>query len=215
MSVEAPGQLGAAIRKGLRRWASSLRTGLCAVAAWVITVAPLSASVKASPVERVLAALALLMGVCAPVLARHRPRLARHLGITGFVGLFAVLCVLSSLSGSLAKLDGYRSALGAVAWGLYALSWSHPWSVPDAQLAQALPRVSGALEPRRRLSWLPVGIAAGGALCAKAAVPTTATSSSARASLVIFRMVLLLCREPPEAHFRADERRPFPARYIT
>lgn len=137
--------------------------------AWVITVAPMASGSRAGHLERVLAALALLAGLSAPVLIFVRPRLARHVGLTGFVAAALLVWLASSLGGGLAmpETDRVRALLGAVAWALYALSWSHPYDVPLGKLAQDTDAVEAtSLPPRRRLPPLALGVTLGGTAAA-------------------------------------------------
>jgi len=134
-----------------RRWGAGVRCGVTAVAAWVITVAPVATGHDAGTAERVLAALCLLAGVCAPVLVAERPRLARSLGLTAFVGLAALSWALTTWERGFPAFDAFRGALGAAAWALYALSWSEPYSVSVSSGAERIDPLPGArLAARRR-----------------------------------------------------------------
>ncbi len=95
-----------------------------------------------------LALAALGAGIGGALLARGRPRAGRQLGIS----LFAALAVLTWLADGHAihplRLDPIRGLLGAVAWGVFALSWSERWGsrvepVPvDPEAPLLLPRAS-------------------------------------------------------------------------
>jgi hypothetical protein len=143
--------LAARLRPWLAVWSGPLRIGLSAVAAWVITVAPVASSSRSGAAERVLAALALLAGLSAPVVAQRSSRWARHLGLSAFSALAAGAWLAASLGVGLPRFGGYRAMLGALAWGLYALSWSHPWARPEAEMRRVDVRPSSPLEPRRRV----------------------------------------------------------------
>jgi hypothetical protein len=139
------------------RLAQELREGrapptLAAVlVAWAVTLAPAGFGRGSTLLTTVLCVAALAAGLAGPLLARARPqspRLARHLGIS----LFAALATATWLAGRYSiepiRLDPIRGTLGAVAWGVFALSWSERWSArsepepvdPDAPLL--LPRAA-------------------------------------------------------------------------
>jgi len=96
----------------------------------------------------VLAVGALGAGVGGAILARTRPRLGRHVGIS----LFAALGTATWLAGEHAihplRLDPIRGTFGAIAWGVFALAWSERWSsrsepVPlDPEAPLLLPRAA-------------------------------------------------------------------------
>jgi hypothetical protein len=129
-----------------------LRIAASAAVAWVLTVAVVAARPQARASERLLAALALLTGLLAPVVARHRPRLGRHLGLTAFVTLCLGAWLLASLRGGLPAMPGPRAWLGAVAWGLVALVWGEPPARPAASGRSVPPVARVRLEPRRPAS---------------------------------------------------------------
>jgi hypothetical protein len=90
--------------------------------AWATTVAlPAWSTPHLAP--RFGALLALFFLVLGPWLARRRLVLGRALGVLGFLGLSAG--TWGALGNSLATqhLDPVRAALGAVAWGFFALGW--------------------------------------------------------------------------------------------
>jgi hypothetical protein len=126
-----------------------------ALVAWTITVAPAAFSRGAPVSARVAAVLAVLCGVAAPLLAVVRRRLARHLGISVFLALVTLAWLLASPALQPSRLDPIRAAIGAVAWGVFALSWRDRWLVrrqldpdPDAPILQArahLPPLSTAI----------------------------------------------------------------------
>ncbi|MGK4005929.1 hypothetical protein WMF31_25130 [Sorangium sp. So ce1036] len=122
----------------------ALQALLAAVVAWTITVAPAAFARGAPASAWVTATLAFLCGVAAPLLAATRRRLARHLGISVFLALVTLTWLLASHSLHPSRLDPFRAAIGAVAWGVFALSWRDRWDArrqpepdPDAPLLQA------------------------------------------------------------------------------
>jgi hypothetical protein len=116
--------------------------------AWSATLAPSGFGRGAPAGALVLALAALGAGLAGPLVARTRPRVGRHLGIS----LFVALAVATWLAGAQAihplRLESVRGAFGAIAWGVFALSWSDRWGPrtavvaadPDAPLL--LPRAS-------------------------------------------------------------------------
>lgn len=127
-----------------------------ALLAWATTVAPVAFSRSGSLGAGALAIMALSAGVAGPIVGKTRARLGRHVGIS----LFALLAALVWLTGSAAlhpsRLDPVRGAFGAIAWGVFALSWSERWGAktegpppdPDAPLLIArsgLPPLSGPI----------------------------------------------------------------------
>jgi hypothetical protein len=158
--------LAARLRSWLGRWSAALRIGLSAVAVWVITPAPVAGASRAGVLDRLLCALGLLVGLAAPVMARRSQRLARHLGLSAFSVLALGAWLSAALGPGLPRFDGYRAVLGALAWGLYALSWSHPWGRPEGEMRSVEPRPASPLEPRRRLPRSTTLIAAVGVVSA-------------------------------------------------
>jgi hypothetical protein len=101
----------------------SLRTVLLpGVYAWATTVAlpAWSSDVGAARVGALGALVLLLLG---PALARRNLVLGRALGVLGFVGLSAGTWGALGSALALANLDLVRGALGAIAWGFFALGW--------------------------------------------------------------------------------------------
>ncbi|HKO51825.1 MAG TPA: hypothetical protein VJV79_29150 [Polyangiaceae bacterium] len=111
----APGALSA-----LRDRASTVLPGLYA---WLATVLLPSVNQRAPNSARVTALFALLALLAAPLFVVDRPLLSRALGIFGFIG-FSLLTWLLLGAGLLKNPgDPLLSALGAVAFTLYALGW--------------------------------------------------------------------------------------------
>lgn len=128
------------------------QTVLAALVAWAITVAPAALSRSSPKSSGALAVLALLAGLGGPLLVTKRPRLARYIGISAFLALATSTWLLSSPAIHPARLDPLRAAIGAVAWGVFALSWNERWapkrevevdpSAPVLQARATLPRLA-------------------------------------------------------------------------
>jgi hypothetical protein len=101
--------------------------------AWAVTLAPVGFGRGAPLLAGALAAAALVAGLGGPVLARTRPRAGRHVGISVFVGLAAATWLVGSQAIQPGRLDPIRGAFGAVAWGVFALSWSDRWGSHPAE----------------------------------------------------------------------------------
>lgn len=151
-----PDSLLGRISAGLRAGDSPGQTLLATFVAWSTTVAPASLSRSATRPAAFVSVLALVCGLAGPVVRGSRPTIARHLGITAFLALVTCAWLLGSAAIAPARLDPLRAAVGAVAWGAYALSWRERWdtaqskplgtSDPDAPLLKARSTLpSGAL----------------------------------------------------------------------
>jgi hypothetical protein len=144
--------------RGLARIRSDLREGglpqtvLAALVAWAITLAP-AAFARSSPRSVVVLALfALLSGLGGPLLMTTRPQLARHIGISLFLVLAVTAWLIASPAIQPARMDPMRAAIGAVAWGVFALSWNERWTskravevdpqAPSLQARATLPRLA-------------------------------------------------------------------------
>jgi hypothetical protein len=152
----------------VRARSSVFRCTLSGVAAWAITLAPLVVTARASSGTRIAALLALGPAIAGPQLVQRNQTLARHVGITGFLAASVGTWLLASLDLVLASVDTFRAVLGVLAWGVFALSWSHPWSLPDAKLRKAPEGETVGLKPRRKAPPYAVGVAVMGAICALA-----------------------------------------------
>jgi hypothetical protein len=127
--------------------------------AWGATVAwPAFAVAGSSPVARIAAGVAAALLFTGPLLARRHLRSGRALGVLGFVGASAAAWGALDTAIRPPQLDTVRAALGALAWGLFALGWGTfpgrtrlPEEDPHAVL-------TGRLPPRARL---PRGISLG------------------------------------------------------
>jgi hypothetical protein len=139
-------------RQWLRRWSVPLRAGVTAVAAWVLTIAPLASLEAAALATKVSTAVALLAGVCAPALAERYPRLARHVGISLFVGACVSAWLGAAWLGALPPQGSVRAGLGAIAWALYGVSWvevRRPLRSRSSPSASGPATVAHGLGPRR------------------------------------------------------------------
>jgi hypothetical protein len=145
------------------RDAKTAQAGLAAVLAWSMTVAPAAfARGLASPrLAGALAVVAIGCGVGGPLLAARDKRLGRHLGVTVFLSLSVMTWLVAAQAIAPARLDPTRGALGALAWGIFALAWSDRWQRPGAG---AVDPSAPALVARAALPPLAVPIAAAGAL---------------------------------------------------
>jgi hypothetical protein len=142
------------------------QTLLAAVVAWSATVAPAVLSRSAPRSAVLVALLALVAGLAGPMLRPHRPRLARHVGLTLFFLLVTGAWLLSSAALEPLRLDPLRASIGAIAWGAFALSWREPWEVDEAatenpsEPGAALLQARSAL-PRGAIFIMTVGVIAG------------------------------------------------------
>ncbi len=150
----------------VRARSTNLRATLAAAAAWAITLAPLVVSGRATLPTRLLALFALLPGVAGPQLLARGGRLARHVGVTAFVGVALAAWTFASVDQALVGIDAFRAVLGVIAWAVFALSWPHPWSVPDEKLSMAPEGETAGLSPRRKPPVAAVVVAGAGAACA-------------------------------------------------
>ena len=136
---------------------------LAGLLAWSITVAPAAFGHGSGLRSTALGVFDLLAAVLGPALVAARPRLGRHVGITAFVALATLAWLSSSLAIHPQRLDPIRGVFGALAWGVFALSWSERWvkSPPPPTDAEA-----AALQPRTTLPRLAVPIASAGVAAA-------------------------------------------------
>ncbi len=142
---------------------------LAAFVAWSVTVAP-AAFAKSAPgggVAVALALFALLAGVGGPLLLAARPRLSRHIGITLFLALAVLTWLIASPAVQPSRLDPLRAAIGAVAWGVFALSWNERWTFKAVE-ARDLDPQAPALLARATLPGFAVPIAGVGVVGALA-----------------------------------------------
>jgi hypothetical protein len=153
------------LAREVRARSTNLRATLAAIAAWAITLAPLAVSGRASLATRLIALLALAPGVAGPQLLARGDRIARHVGVTAFVAAALAAWTLGSLDQALVGVDSFRAVLGVIAWAVFALSWPHPWSVPDEKLSMAPEGEAAGLTPRRKPPVVAVVVAGVGAAC--------------------------------------------------
>lgn len=165
---EAPPPSVRRIATEVRARSSTLRSTLAGVGAWAITIAPLVVTGRSTEATRIAAVVALLPALAGPQLIQKNQALARHVGVTGFLALAVGAWLLASIDQVLATVDTFRAILGVLAWGVFGLSWSHPWSVSDAKLRTAPEGETVGLKPRRQPAPYAVGVAVVGAICAMA-----------------------------------------------
>ncbi len=112
-----------AVASALRAYRERASTILPGLYAWLTTVALPSVQHGASASARASAFLALLALVAAPLFVNERPLVGRALGIFSFIGLSLLTWVLLGAGLVQNPGDPLLSALGAVAFTLYALGW--------------------------------------------------------------------------------------------
>jgi hypothetical protein len=142
------------------------QTMLSALVAWAITVAPAAFSRVGAPYARLLSLVALATGVAGPLLRRERPELGRHLGITAFLALCTGAWLGASAALQPARLDPLRAAVGAVAWGAFALSWRDRWSEAPRNVEPSRDGERPLLQARTTLPRGAIPIAAAGVVAA-------------------------------------------------
>lgn len=135
------------------------QTVLAALVAWSVTLAPAAFSRSSPGVAVAIALAALLAGLGGPLLITTRPRLSRFIGISLFLSLAVVTWLVASPSIQPGRMDPLRAAIGAVAWGVFALSWNERWTTKAT--VDADPQAP-ALPARATLPRLAVPIAAVG-----------------------------------------------------
>ena len=111
---------GSSPLRALRDRANTVLPGLYA---WVTTVALPSVQHSAPALSRVTAFVALVALVAAPLFVNERPRLGRALGVHAFLGFSLLTWVLLGAALLQNRGDPLLSALGAIAFLLYALGW--------------------------------------------------------------------------------------------
>ena len=122
---------------------------------WAVTVAPVGFGRGAPLAAGFVAVLALGAGLGGAILLARRPPLARHLGISAFLGLATLTWLANPAAIHPLRLDPVRGAFGAVAWGVFALAWSERWGPrarvvpadPDAPSLQARSALAPAAQP--------------------------------------------------------------------
>jgi hypothetical protein len=111
---------------------------VAALITWTITVAPVGFGRGASILAALIAVLALGAGLGGAFLLAKRPPLARHLGISAFLGLATLTWLANPAAVHPLRLDPIRGAFGALAWSVFALAWSERWG-PRAKVAPVDP----------------------------------------------------------------------------
>jgi hypothetical protein len=110
-------------RSPLQALRDRVSTVLPGIYAWVTTVALPAAQHTAPTLSRVTAFCALVALVAAPLFMNEHPRLGRALGVYAFIGFSLLTWVLLGAGLLQNRGDPLLSALGAVAFMLYALGW--------------------------------------------------------------------------------------------
>jgi hypothetical protein len=157
--VPPPSRLAVELREG-----RSPPILAAALIAWALTLAPVAFARAASWTGTTIAVLALGAGAGGPIVARTRPRAGRHLGITLFAALATLAWLLDGRTIHPLHLDPIRGFLGALAWGVFALSWSERWGA-EAEPVPADPEAP-LLLPRAALPALATTITGLGVLAA-------------------------------------------------
>jgi hypothetical protein len=185
--------------------------GLYAWLATVLTpVLPRGASLPA----RGFAAVALAALVGSSVLSTSRPRLARVLGVYGFVAsCFAVWACLGPLLRT-DQLDAVRGALGAVGFLLHALAWGKETREPDPDsldnLVPGTPLVPRH-KPVRVASWVLGGGVAVGLVPVALAFAVERQSASLLAHSAALGCAVLLIGASTDVALRVGKPHQFPA----
>ncbi|HYO96205.1 MAG TPA: hypothetical protein VER33_16920 [Polyangiaceae bacterium] len=91
--------------------------------AWATTVAAPASALRATETSRACAFAALLALVLGPWFASRRPKLARLLGIYGFVGFSVVAWALLSRANVVLGVEPIQATFGAMGWVLYTFGW--------------------------------------------------------------------------------------------
>jgi hypothetical protein len=148
----------------------TLQRLLCATLAWTVTVLPVAFSAAGSAPARILAIAALVAALVGPALAVRRRHIGRYVGITGFLLLTTVTWLLARGAIDPVRIDSIRASIGAVAWGVYALSWGEPWTAfgaPDKKTDPVPEQQEQApLKARATLAPFAVPVASAGAIAA-------------------------------------------------
>lgn len=111
---------------------------VAALITWAITVAPVGFGRGASIAAGLVSVLALGAGLGGGILLAKRPALARHLGISAFLGFATLTWLANPAAIHPLRLDPIRGAFGALAWSIFALAWSERWG-PRARTMPADP----------------------------------------------------------------------------
>ncbi len=123
VELQTPSPSRSDLPRALRALRGRLSTVLPGVYAWLTTVALPSVQHEARAGARLSAFFALLALLAAPLFIDERPRLGRALGIYSFVGCSLLTWALLGAGFVQSQGDPLLSALGAIAFTLYALGW--------------------------------------------------------------------------------------------
>ncbi|HTJ85454.1 MAG TPA: hypothetical protein VL400_27240, partial [Polyangiaceae bacterium] len=124
-SKSAKGGLGPFSEPGV------LQRAVCGSFAWAVTVGPAAFGHAGGALAKLAALSAFVAAVVGPALVPTRRRVGRHLGITAFLALATATWLLAPQSVAIERLDLIRAGIGALGWGVYALSWGEPWRLRD------------------------------------------------------------------------------------
>lgn len=138
--------------------AATLPRALSSALAWALAVAPIAFSRGAGLPVKGIAVLALLAGASGPFLAVRGPIVARHVGVSVFLALDVVTWLLARSAIGPQRLEPLRAGLGALAFGVWALSWGDVFRA--APRSQGVAVEGPVLPARSRLPALAVPIAA-------------------------------------------------------
>lgn len=182
--------------------------------AWLATVLAPVLPGGASLASRGFALLALAALAGSFVLSASHPRLARLLGVYGFVSCcFGAWAFLGPLLRS-DQLDAVRGALGAVGFLLHALAWGAAQKGPDADALDNL--VPGTpLSPRHKPVRVASAVLAGGIAVGLVPVALAFAVERQGASLLAHSAALgtavLMIGASTDVALRVGKARPFPA----
>lgn len=134
--------------------------------AWLTTVL-LPTWQRSGPLSKWIAAAALAALVGGVWTTAASPKWGRRIGILGFVGLSLTTWLLVPEGLRSAQAQPLRSAVGAVAWGLFAVGWGGLFASQGAQGVEANSPKTALLVPRRQLplgSWIGAWVVGAAAL---------------------------------------------------
>jgi hypothetical protein len=137
---------------------ATLPRAVAAALAWALAVAPVAFSRGAGLPVKGVAVLALIAGASGPFLAIRGPVVARHAGVSVFLALDVAVWLMARSAIGAQRLEPLRAGLGALAFGVWALSWGDVFRA--APRSQGVAVEGPALPARSRLPALAVPIAA-------------------------------------------------------
>ena len=140
-----------------------LQRAVCGSFAWAVTVGPAAFGHSGTVLSQLTAALAFAAALVGPALVPTRKRIGRHLGITAFLALATGTWLLAPQAIAIERLDLIRAGIGALAWGVFALSWGEPWRMREAPVQEEM---GALLRARAQLPPLAVPLAGLGVVAA-------------------------------------------------